>query len=117
MGRQLSVLGSGNVGMLTGRLDVQLVVRTGGGLSQQVAANYLTQLAATSVPPVELLLQINRLVANRAIFLRVAGTASKPVVQPQAARMIEQALLRSLLEQAVGFGPAASAAANTSLSR
>lgn len=116
-GQQLSVLGSGNVGMATGRLDMQLVVRTGGGLSQQVAANYLTQLAATSVPPIELLLQINRLVANRAIFLRVAGTASKPVIQPQAARMIEQALLRSLLEQAVGFGPAATAASNATRNR
>lgn len=101
-GRQLSVLGSGNVGMSSGRLDMQLVVRTGGGLSQQVAANYLSQLAATTVPPLELILQINRLVANRAIFLRIAGTASKPVIQPQAARMIEQTLLRSLLEQAVG---------------
>ncbi len=105
-GRQLSVLGSGNVGMASGRLDLQLVVRTGGGLSQQVAANYLTQLAASSVPPVELVLQINRLVANRAIFLRIAGTTAKPVIQPQAARIIEQALLRSLLEQAVGITPA-----------
>lgn len=108
-GRQLSVLGSGNVGISTGRLDMQLVVRTGGGLSQQVASNYLAQLAATSVPPVELVLQINRLVANRAIFLRIAGTASKPVIQPQAARMIEQTLLRALLEQVVVVGPAASA--------
>ncbi len=67
-GQQLSVLGSGNVGMTSGRLDLQLVIRTGGGLSQQVAANYLTQLAASTVPPVELILQINRLVANRAVF-------------------------------------------------
>ena len=102
-GKQLSVLGSGNVGMASGRLDMQLVIRTGGGLSQQVAANYLAQLAATAVPQVELLLQINRLIANRAIFLRVAGTTSKPVIQPQAARMIERALLRSLLETAAPF--------------
>ncbi len=108
-GRQLSVLGSGNVGMSNGRLDLQLVIRTGGGLSQQVAANYLAQLAATAVPQVELILQINRLVANRAVFLRVAGTASKPVIQPQAARMIEQALLRSLLEQAAILGPTTTA--------
>ena len=106
-GRQLSVLGSGNVGMVSGRLDMQLVIRTGGGLSQQVASNYLTQLAATTVPQVELLLQINRLVANRAIFLRVAGTTSKPVIQPQAAQMIQRALLRSLLEQAVPIVPTA----------
>ena len=106
-GRQLSVLGSGNVGMVSGRLDMQLVIRTGGGLSQQVAANYLTQLAATTVPQVELLLQINRLVANRAIFLRVAGTTSQPVIQPQAAQMIQRALLRSLLEQAVPIVPTA----------
>ncbi len=104
-GRQLSVLGSGNVGIASGRLDLQLVIRTGGGLSQQVAANFLTQLAATTVPQVELVLQINRLIANRAIFLRVAGTASKPVIQPQTARMLERALLRSLLEQAVVAAP------------
>jgi hypothetical protein len=99
-GPQLSVLGSGNIGLGSGRLDLQLVVRVGGGLSQQIASSYLSQLAATSIPPVELLLQINRLVANRAIFLRVAGTASKPVIQPQTGRIIEQALLRTLLEQA-----------------
>ncbi len=99
-GRQLSVIGSGNVGLVSGQLDLQLVVRVGGGLSQQIAANYLTQLAASAVPPVELVLQINRLVANRAIFLRVAGTTSQPVIQPQAGRIVEQALLRSLLEQA-----------------
>lgn len=99
-GPQLSVLGNGNIGLGSGRLDLQLVVRVGGGLSQQIASSYLSQLAATSIPPVELLLQINRLVANRAIFLRVAGTASKPVIQPQTGRIIEQALLRTLLEQA-----------------
>ncbi|MGN6543981.1 MAG: hypothetical protein ACTHK7_02955 [Aureliella sp.] len=98
-GRQLSVLGSGSIGLANQRLDVQLVIRVGGGLTEQIASNYLAQLAATSVPPLELILQINRLVANRAIFLRVGGTASKPVIQPQAGRMIEQALLRSLLEQ------------------
>ncbi len=66
-----------------------------------------------SVPPVELLLQINRLVANRAIFLRVAGTSSQPIIQPQTARFIEQALLRSLLEQVVGIPGAISVAERT----
>lgn len=105
-GRQLTVLGTGNVGLVSGRLDLELVVRVGGGLSQQVASNYLSQLAATAVPPVELVLQINRLVANRSLFLHVGGTTAQPVTQPQTGRIIEQALLRSLLEQAAPIVPA-----------
>jgi hypothetical protein len=106
-GPQISVLGSGVVGMTNGRLDLQLVVRTGGGFSQQVAAGYLARFASTAVPPAELLLRLNRLLANRALYLGVTGTASQPVIQPQAAQIVGEVLLRSLLEQAAPLGAAA----------
>ncbi|MFO1063033.1 MAG: AsmA-like C-terminal region-containing protein [Pirellulales bacterium] len=100
-GKQLAVVGDGSVGLTTGRLDLQLVIQTVGGIGRQVAAAYLAEIAADAAAPLALLLEINRVVANRAVFLKVGGTASKPVIQPQAGRILGRILLQSLLEQAL----------------
>lgn len=100
-GKQLAVVGDGSVGLTSGRLDLQLVVQTGGGIGRQVASAYLAEIAADAAAPLALLLEINRVVANRAVFLKVGGTSSKPVIQPQAARILGRILLQSLLEQAL----------------
>ena len=108
------VFGEGTVTAATGRLDLDVVADTG---RRDAAEAVLLRLAeeAAGPTPVGLALRASRLLRDRVVYLKVTGTAERPVVRIQADRQLREEaarfLLGELLVPAGGAGAAGAAAA------
>ena len=108
------VFAEGTVTAATGRLDLDVVADTG---RRDAVESVVLRLAeeAAGPTPVGLALRATRLLRDRVVYLKVTGTADRPVVRLQADRQLREEaarfLLGELLAPAGGAGAAGAAAA------
>ncbi len=88
------IAASGDAGLASGRLDLEGVLQTGGGIEAQVSQSATKKLAAVIVPQVLFITEIDNLMRNRTLYFRVGGTTSQPVLQPKIAPTVARALLQ-----------------------
>lgn len=93
---------SGNASLDGSKLDLELVLETGGTIQQQLSRSAVQRLLLTSIPQLALLAEINEVIRNRSIFLHVGGSASRPVIQANAARTAARAFLENFSRGVLG---------------
>ncbi len=96
---------NGNAALDGSRLDLDLVVQTGGGVQQQLTLNAIDRLLLFSVPQVAAVSELNELIRNRSVFLHVAGSTSRPVIQPKTAQTAAKAFVENLGREILGTSP------------
>ncbi len=96
LGESFWIVGQGNAGLVSNRLDIEAVLETGGGLTDQLAQSAFTRLAVGVLPQAALLAELNTLLSNRSIYFHIGGTTSKPVVQARPAQIIGKALIQNV---------------------
>ncbi len=98
----VQVFASGDVA-LAGRLDLELVARTGQqGANGPLATLALNRLALTAAGPVGWVIEANELLSNRVINAHVSGNIRHPTIQIRPVALLEQEALRFFLGQAAG---------------
>ena len=80
----------------TGRLDLQGVLQTGGGIESQVSQRSVRKLASLIAPEIVLVSQLDNLLRNRTIYFRVRGNTDRPLVQPKVAPTFARILLQEV---------------------
>lgn len=105
------VVADGSASLSTGRLDINALLQTGGGIEEQLQDSATQKLVAAALPEVAFLLQLGDLLRNRAIYFHVAGTTSRPAIQFRAAQTIAKALLQNIRRQLL-VAPNTTAAGN-----
>ena len=109
--RGFRLFGEGTVTAANGRLDLDVVADTGRRDTVEAVVLRLAEEAAGPTP-VGLALRASRLLRDRVVYLKVTGTASRPVVRLQADRQLREEAARFLLgELLVPVGGAGGAAA------
>lgn len=93
------LVADGSVGLNSGRLDLTSVLHTGGGLTEDIAADRGGALLATFLPQTLILTELNRLINNRTIFFHIGGTANKPVIQPRLTQTLARLLVQRVRRQ------------------
>lgn len=107
LGDNFWIVGQGNAGLLSNRLDIEAVLETGGGITQQFSQAALTRFAVGIVPQAALLAELNTLLSNRSVYFQIAGTTAKPVIQARPAQSIGKALLQNVRRQLLAAPTAA----------
>ncbi|HEX3871683.1 MAG TPA: AsmA-like C-terminal region-containing protein, partial [Pirellulales bacterium] len=88
---------------VAGRLDLEVVVRTGEqGANGPLAMLALNRLALTTAGPVGWVIEANELMSNRVINAHVGGTMRHPTVQVKPVALLANEALRFFLSQAGG---------------
>ncbi len=103
------LVGNGTTSLATGGLDISAVISTGGGIESQIAQGASQKLIAAALPQLLLFTQLNDLVRNRTVYLRIGGRTSRPVIQPQLAPTLARVLLQNVRRSLLAT-PAADAA-------
>lgn len=107
LGDAFWIVGHGNAGLLSNRLDIKAVLETGGGITQQFSQAALTRLAVGIVPQAAFLAELNTLLSNRSVYFHIGGTTGKPVIQARPAQSIGKALLQNVRRQLLAAPTAA----------
>jgi hypothetical protein len=87
---------NGNAAVDGSKLDLSVVVQTGGSSQQQLTRAGLDLLLVGPVPQIAAISQLNELLRNRSVFLHVGGSASRPVIQANAAQSVIKAFVENL---------------------
>lgn len=95
--------GSGDASLASQRLDMDAMLQTGGGFDKQLAQIVVEKLLKLSVPPLAAVTEINELLRNRTIFLRVGGTSKHPSIQLKAGQTLGRAVLQALRRQIIAI--------------
>lgn len=90
------LVGNGTTSLATGALDMNAVINTGGGIETQIVQGASQKLIAAALPQLLLFTQLNDLVRNRTVYLRIGGRTSRPVIQPQVAPTLARGLLQNV---------------------
>ena len=90
------LVGNGTTSLSTGALDIAAVLDTGGGLETQIVQGASQRIIAAALPQLLLFTQLNDLVRNRTVYLRIGGRTSQPVIQPQVAPTLARGLLQNI---------------------
>jgi hypothetical protein len=96
------LIAEGSAGLLSGRLDLQVLLQTGGGLETQVAAAAGQKLILAAAPQLLLLMEATELLTNQSLYFNIRGTSKHPVIQPQVAQTLAKALVRNVRRQLLG---------------
>ncbi|HET6572404.1 MAG TPA: AsmA-like C-terminal region-containing protein, partial [Fimbriiglobus sp.] len=89
----------GTVGVRTGRLDLDVVAATGQvGLNAGLLRSYAVRVLAAGSVPVQVALEVSRLLSNRTVRARVTGTIDRPVVTVNVAGLLTGAAVQFFLE-------------------
>lgn len=81
-------------------MNIDAVAATGDFSVQSLAWGVAArQLALSASPPLALLLNINRLINDRTVYLRIGGTPGAPVVRVRPVETLGQNALRYLLQE------------------
>jgi hypothetical protein len=99
LGDAFWIVGQGNAGLLSNRLDIEAVLETGGGITQRLSQAALARLAVGLVPQAALLAELNNLLSNRSVYFHIGGTTGKPVIQARTAQSLGKALLQNVQRQ------------------
>ncbi len=92
------LMGKGKVST-AGRLDLEILLQTGGGLEDQIGQVAVDQLLRGVLPQAFLLGQINELLQDRSVFLHVGGTTAHPVLQVRPVQSAARNLLSAVQRQ------------------
>lgn len=97
---RLRVAANGTIRLDNSRMNIDAVAATGDFSVQSLAWGVATrQLALAASPPLALLLNINRLINDRTVYLRIGGTPGAPVVNVRPVETVGQNALRYLLQE------------------
>jgi hypothetical protein len=92
---------------LQGRLDLQVIARTStlGGIDP-LALRLLAREVPTIGPvPVGLIVRVSDLIANRVVYLRLAGTVKAPTIRVEPLRALSEEATRFLIRQLLSQTP------------
>lgn len=90
------IAASGSASLTTGRMDLEGVLQTGGGLQAQVSQAGTKRLASVIAPELFFIAELDNLLRNRTLYFRVGGTTSHPVIQPKAAPTLARVFLQRI---------------------
>gem|GEM_PF-1915049 len=97
---RLRVAASGSIRLDNSRMNIDAVAATGDFSAQSLAWGVAArQLALSASPPLALLLNINRLINDRTVYLRIGGTPGAPIVRVRPVETLGQNALRYLLQE------------------
>lgn len=97
---RLRVAASGTIRLDNSRMNIDAVAATGDFSVQSLAWGVAArQLALSASPPLALLLNINRLINDRTVYLRIGGTPGAPVVRVRPVATLGENVLRYLLQE------------------
>jgi hypothetical protein len=96
---------SGGVALDGSKLDLDVVVQTGGSVQQQLTQTAIERMLVSPIPQVAVINELNELIRNRSVFLHVGGRTSQPVIQAKSAQTAAKAFLQTLGRQAIGATP------------
>jgi uncharacterized protein involved in outer membrane biogenesis len=98
-GASSSLFLDGTIGARTGRLDLDVVATTGQvGLNAGLLRGYAVRTLAAGSVPVQVALEVSRLLSNRTIRARVTGTLNQPIVNVNLAGVLTEEAVRFFLE-------------------
>ncbi len=78
------------------KLDLNLIVQTGGSVQQRLTQNAIERLFIGAAPQVAAVNQLNELIRNRTVFLHVGGSSSRPVFQTKPGQTAAKAFVESI---------------------
>ncbi len=97
---RLRVAANGSIRLDNSRMNIDAVAATGDFSVQNLAWGVAArQLALSASPPLALLLNVNRLINDRTVYLRIGGTPGAPVVRVRPVETLGQNALRYLLQE------------------
>ncbi|MEO8269839.1 MAG: AsmA-like C-terminal region-containing protein, partial [Aureliella sp.] len=102
-----SLIGDGSASLISGGLDINALVNTGGGINRQLTQTASQTLLTAALPQLVLLSEFNDLIRNRTIYLHVGGSPSQPTLQPQFAPTLGRALLQNVSRRMLVASPTA----------
>jgi hypothetical protein len=88
-GETFWLAGSGNASLVGGRLDLEAILQTGGGIQQQLSQQLLQRIALGIVPQAAVVAELNDLIGNRTLYFHIGGTTARPVVQARAGALLD----------------------------
>lgn len=106
-GSSLWLAATGAIGLADQRLDLELLVQTGGSIEQQATRACVQRVLLLAAPEVAVVTQFTDVVRNRALYFNVRGTASKPVIQPKLTETLARALVQNIRRSLLAPTPVA----------
>lgn len=101
-GPSFRLIAQGTVALISQRLALDVVADTSPARADRLLAAFLLRQFIDYATPVGWIARANRFIAERAIYLRVTGTVSRPVVRVRPVEQLGQEALRFLLVEIAG---------------
>ena len=96
-GKNFALFAEGTIALASWRLALDVVVDNSPQRQDRVLAEILLRQFVENATPLGALARANRLLAERAAYLRVTGTLARPIIRVRPAEQLQQTTLRFFL--------------------
>ena len=89
----------GYAGLTSRRLDLEAILKNGGGIEQQLTQCTTQKLLSLNFPQLFIFSEINDLIRNRSVYFHVGGTTQHPSIHPRPLSTLAKALIQNIQRQ------------------